>query len=69
MSDEPEMTLDKALSILANVHTKEDYRVGFTVESSPSLPHRWSGYEYVTAWKTVRKHLHLPIDPEWMAPA
>lgn len=58
------MTLDEALQILAESHTRDDDFSGFTVESTRDPLGRWTRYEYVEAWKAVRQHLHLQTEPK-----
>ena len=61
------MTLDKALSILAEVHTRQDVRAGFCilVGASPETNAPWIKHsDYVAAWERVRDELHLPTKPE-----
>jgi hypothetical protein len=61
------MNIDKALLILAQVHTRDDRLAGFVVEmgASPYASAPWiSQADYIDAWKTVREHLHLPTEPE-----
>lgn len=56
------MELDTALRILADMHTDEDRVSGFVVHAMVRRIF-WSQAEYVEAWETVRKHLHMPVEP------
>jgi hypothetical protein len=60
------MTLDKALHILAEVHTRDDDLTGFVVEWAPSPSFMWqfSKAEYFEAWRTVRAHIHYQTEPK-----
>jgi hypothetical protein len=61
------MTLDKALHILAEIHTRQDVRSGFCilVGASPETNAPWiKPSDYVAAWKAVREQLNLPTKPE-----
>lgn len=60
------MTLEKALHILANAHTRDDDLTGFVVEYVPSLEYRveFTRSDYIEAWKTVRAHIHLQTEPK-----
>ena len=64
MADEQEqMSLDKALYILASIHTRDDHEVGFVVVAGavPDFPLTEFGTgDYIEAWRTVREHLHMP---------
>lgn len=55
------MTLNKALSILVMVHTRDDDNLGFQVmigaRPNDALI---SGSEYLEAWRVVRDHLGMP---------
>lgn len=57
------MTLDKALLVLAESHTRDNDFSGFTVESTRDRYVRWSDHDYIEAWKIVRQHLHLQVEP------
>lgn len=64
------MTLDQALNILADFHTRDDDQVGFVVHMSAGhhyAPWR-SDADYVTAWRTVRAHLRRSIEPHQETP-
>lgn len=62
-----EMSLDQALRILSRVHTRDHHEMGFTIEAG-ARPEPYlndtSRDEYCDAWAVVRKHLHLPFEPE-----
>ena len=60
---EVEMTLDEALSILAESHTQWDPEVGFTVQAVTSPEPRFDTGTYVRAWEAVRMHLGMNINP------
>ena len=64
-----EMPLREALHILARVHTNDDDQVGFHVRMGVATV----GFEYgsmcahdqyVEAWRVVRKHLNMQVDPQ-----
>lgn len=58
------MTLDEALVILARIHTHDDGMVGFCVVAGAGP--EWLGYsrfDYIEAWKAVRMHLHMNVNP------
>ena len=62
------MTLDRALRLLATVHTKDDDQVGFVVVMGVSQVDWMHGYpysqqQYIEAWEVVRQHLHLKTKP------
>lgn len=56
------MSLERALHILARVHTKDDEQAGFAVEmgAKPDCGNMVSREDYVTAWGVVREHLGQP---------
>lgn len=60
----PEMSLERALHILAEVHTDSDDITGYRVHTMPS-PGLWavSQEDYVRAWGALRRHIHLQVDP------
>lgn len=54
--EKPEMTLDRAIAVLALVHTSEDETVGFCIRQGG--PDAWSPVspgEYVEAWRALRR--------------
>lgn len=60
------MELNKALLVLARLHTRDDQQAGFVIEmGGPGLlyPSPYSQIDYVDAWKTVREHLHMKTNP------
>lgn len=61
------MTLDLALRVLADVHTRDDLQFGFIV-SAGAHPYDhltpWSPSDYLEAWRVVRAHLGLQVEPE-----
>lgn len=58
------MTLNEALHILVQIHTRDDDGVGFTFSHIADVTLPWfSSTEYAEAWRTVREHLHLPTEP------
>lgn len=71
MDQEPElMPLSRALHVLAETHTRDDSIVGFVVEPYASIgssASRHSQYDYIEAWRAVRAHLHMQIDPKRLA--
>ncbi|GCA49267.1 hypothetical protein KGO5_01710 [Sinorhizobium sp. KGO-5] len=61
-----QMSLDRALHLLARVHTRDDDQIGFVVVAGATAEAWGNGVsqvEYIEAWRTVRKHLHLPTEP------
>jgi hypothetical protein len=62
---EPEMSLDKALHILAQAHTTDDSLAGFSMHIGTRAYDFWDGdrASYYRAWRAVRRHLHLQVDP------
>jgi len=63
--------LDQALRILAEVHTDQDDVTGFVVHmgATPEMRAPWHHKHYAEAWKAVRAHLGLPVDPPASATA
>lgn len=66
LSDMPRVIrLERALHILASVHTRDNVHMGFVVETDPrsdaygSVTQR----EYVDAWRIVRRYLHMQTEP------
>lgn len=57
------MTLDMALSVLATSHTRDDDFSGFVIEGNRQRMH-WPDHEYVEAWKVVRQHLRMQVNPQ-----
>lgn len=61
------MTLDKALQVLADIHTKDDHQVGFVFMVGATAQNgmtRWSVNDHLQAWRAVREHLHMQVDPQ-----
>ena len=58
------VTINEALRVLADMHTRDDDQVGFVVEYSPN-PHLsfWTQDEYIKAWQMVRERLHMKTEP------
>lgn len=59
------MELERALYILATVHTRDDPDFGFTLIAG-ARPDIYSGFsqaEYMEAWKRLRMHLHMNVNP------
>lgn len=55
-------SLDEALTILADIHTRADAS-GFSVNMAGDLVmSRWSRHDYIEAWEAVRAHLHRQAD-------
>lgn len=65
MNEEPEMSLDRALHILATVHTRDNDAAGFVVMmgASPEGVGWIPQGDYIKAWEVVRQHLHLQTEP------
>ena len=60
--DRPDMSLGRALYILASAHTDDDEQVGFRVHATAAS--EWfSVSDYIQAWKVVREHIGLPTEP------
>lgn len=57
------MTLDDALNILADFHTRDDDVAGFRVHKMGIYGAHWSPSDYIEAWKTVRAYLHRSVEP------
>lgn len=57
LHEDLEMTLDRALVILADVHTRDDDLAGFLVEVGPTFMLRYGQDEYIEAWRIVREHI------------
>lgn len=59
------MSLDRALFLLARVHTRDDDQIGFVIQAGagPDWGNLVSHGEYIEAWAVVRTHLHLPTGP------
>lgn len=60
------MTLERALFILATVHTRDDEAVGFAVLAGAQWrPYEtpFSEHDYITAWEVVRAHVHMQTTP------
>jgi hypothetical protein len=61
----PPMSLQRAMAILAEVHTRPHPEVGFTVTVG-ATPDRWSlpiGYaaeDYIEAWRVLREQVEAP---------
>lgn len=61
------MTLFDALRVLAETHTRDDDRIGFTivVGASPASPMSQYPVEiYDQAWDVVREQLHMQTFPK-----
>ena len=57
------MPLQKALFVLADIHTREDDLIGFVVMPGCSLgTTRWSSADYIEAWESVRYNVGLPVE-------
>jgi hypothetical protein len=50
------LSLSMALTILTEVHTRDDEQLGYTVEvgAYPQYGSRWSEAQYIEAWGVVR---------------
>lgn len=60
-----EMSLDRALCILARVHTDDDDLTGYVVNigARPDIGNLVCDDDYIKAWGALRKHLRLPSEP------
>jgi hypothetical protein len=57
------MPLSKALYLLTEAHTRDDDKVGFTVETLPQV-FEWSRADYIEAWRSVRFNIGKPTKPQ-----
>jgi len=57
------MKLDTAISILVRCHTDEDRITGFRIETMPRIEFAFDRADYAEAWRTLRSHLGVPVDP------
>ncbi len=58
------MTLESALHILAKVHTMDDEWTGFVILFGSSWQHsRFTPEQYLEAWRVVREHVHMQVEP------
>ncbi len=59
------ITLDQALDVLIRVHTRDDPKTGFAVETG-AAPHHvgMPQSDYVQAWRVVREYNHFRTEPE-----
>lgn len=60
------MDLQRALFIIASVHTDYDERCGWTLRAGVMRPEWYSGFsqaEYMQAWETLRMYLHMNVNP------
>ena len=60
---ENEMTLETALGLLADCHTRDDDLAGFVVFPPSDYRSGWHAQNYVTAWEVVRRHLCRNVSP------
>ena len=61
------MDIGSAIRLLCEVHTRDDDRVGFTVEmgATPSHgPSHWHEDNYVEAWRALRRAIEMATEPE-----
>jgi hypothetical protein len=59
------MNLFQAITVLADVHTREDEQIGYVVKMAPSLMLRASRFteaEYIDAWGVIRREAGLPFE-------
>ncbi len=62
MKDQNELLI--AVDFLADVHTKDDYQIGFCVQMGAVPNEMFHDHrQYIEAWKTVRKFTHRQIEP------
>lgn len=58
------MTLDTAIHILCEMHTRDDERVGVLVYPTASYEfRRFSQSDVIKAWGVLREHDHRPTAP------
>lgn len=60
------MPLGKALHILTSIHTRDDAQVGFVIEHGATCNPYTSPFsieDYDQAWKSVRAHIHMQVEP------
>jgi len=55
------VTLNEALRLLADCHTRSNNDIGFVVDPHPGI--ELSKDEYRDAWRIVRDHLHMQTEP------
>ena len=60
------VTLNEALRVLADFHTRDDAVTGFVVETHPRSfdASFWTQADYIQAWKLVRERLHMQTEPD-----
>ena len=61
MTDEGTMTLNKALTILVEAHTRDDPATGFQILPTAELT--FVSGSYPGAWEVVRKYLGFGTEP------
>lgn len=60
-----QMTLDEALLILATVYTQDDDAAGYAVHAYPMAEYRGiPTSRWLIAWRVVREHLHMQVEPK-----
>lgn len=60
------MTLDQALHVLAEIHTKDDDATGFVLligAHANDYRTQWTQADHIEAWRVVRQHLHMQTQP------
>jgi len=59
------VTINEALRVLADFHTRDDHVMGFVVETHPCSfdVSFWSQADYIQAWKIVRERVHMQTEP------
>lgn len=61
---EPPLSLDVALRLLAEVHTRDNHQTGWSVLIGAKPDTALVRYGlYTRAWETVRRHLNMQVDP------
>ena len=61
MADEGKMTLNEALTILVEAHTRDDPAIGFKILPTAELT--FVSGSYPGAWEVVRKYLGFETEP------
>ena len=60
------MTLDQALHVLAEIHTRDDDLTGFVLmvgAEADGSNTKWTKSDHLEAWRRVREVLHMQIKP------
>ena len=63
MGNERKMSLERALTILARIHTRDDDLAGFVIVMDADLEPWVSRSQYIELWEVVRRYVHLQTEP------